>query len=87
MSDIKEPGGHDEHLPHLPINILINNRPYKAPKTPMTVSELMTLANLPPDFSFYQVVQNKNVGPLPSDRSLDLHPGDRFICLRGEDPS
>ena len=69
------------------IPILINNKPYKAPTTPMTVAQIKALASLPLDFNCYRVVHNKNIGPLPNEDQIDLLPGDRFVILRGEDPS
>ena len=82
-----EHGDRDRNEPHLPIPITVNNRPYKAPKTPMTGAEIKALAGVPADFSLYKVVHGRNEGPIPNEQPVDLKPGDRFNALRGEEPA
>jgi hypothetical protein len=67
--------------PEHEIPVVIDHKPYKAPKSPMTGAELKALANPPigPDFDLFQVM------PGPADdvkiedgTSVELKPGTQF---------
>jgi len=44
-------GSHDQHPAEIPI--VIDTRPYKAPRTPMTGAELKTLAGVAADYDLW----------------------------------
>ena len=66
------------------INILINNRPYKAPKTPMTGREIKELAGGQIDYLLVRVIKDPDPvaggddQPISDDQSVVLKPGMHF---------
>jgi hypothetical protein len=72
-----------ERLVHPPIPIIIDRRPYEAPRNPMAGEELRQLADPPigPDRDFYLDRPGTRGILIHDDERVDLEPGMRFFSV------
>lgn len=64
----KTPPQDEQHPTHIPI--MVDGRPYKAPKTPMTGSELKALAGVADDYDLWF----ETPGPADDQKLVDTTP-------------
>ncbi|MGA3361623.1 MAG: multiubiquitin domain-containing protein [Solirubrobacteraceae bacterium] len=69
-----------------PVMITVNNRPVEMPTDDATGAEIKQHAEVPADFHLYSE-HGQKLEPVGDDEQLELHDGERFRAVSGQDVS
>jgi len=73
--------GHD-HDHHHPIDIYVDNRPYRVETDDITGAGLKVLAGIPSDYQLFKEVPGDEPDPgIRDDQVIELHRGEKFYAV------